>query len=144
MISDGTFTATSGWSTDGGGFSWLDLYLMGLATPDEVPDMFILRNLRRQGVCTAQEWECERFGPFAADKEIVTVEQIVSALGPRKPPAARARKVFDIGFVYFLLPGQEPDPELLWEHTEYRDQVLDHWIYVTGGRGQLRTTVGLW
>ena len=23
-----------------GGFSWLDLYLMGLATPEEVPDMF--------------------------------------------------------------------------------------------------------
>ena len=39
----------SGWSTQGGGFSWLDLYLMGLATPDEVPDMFVLHNLEQVG-----------------------------------------------------------------------------------------------
>ena len=136
---DGTFTATDGWVTKGGGFSWLDLYLMGLATPDEVPDMFILRNLRREGPCTAEAWECERFGPFAADKEIVTIEQIVSAIGPRNPPMERARKTFNIGFVYFLLPGQTPDPELLREHAEYRDQAVDHWRHVTGGRGQLTT-----
>jgi hypothetical protein len=138
--SDGTFTATSGWATRGGGFSWLDLYLMGLATPDEVPDMFVLRNPRREGPCTfEEEWECERFGPFAADKEIVTIEQVLAAMGPRNPPSERARKVFNTGFVYFLLPGQEPDPELLREHADYRDRALEHWRDVTGGRGQLKS-----
>ena len=135
---DGTFTATNGWTSKRGGFSWLDLYLMGLATPDEVPDMFILSNLRREGPCTfAEEWECERFGPFAADKEIVTMEQVIAATGSRDPPAERARKVFNTGFVYFLLPGQQPDPELLREHADYRDRALAHWSHVTGGRGQL-------
>ena len=128
---DGTFTPTVGWWTKAGGFSWLDLYLMGLATPEEVPDMFILRNL--------QQLTSNREGPHAAEKENVTLEQVIAAIGPRNPPQEQARKVFIMGFVYFLLPGQTPDPELLREHANYRDRALDHWHHVTGGRGQLTT-----
>ena len=128
---DGTFSPTVGWWTKAGGFSWLDLYLMGLATPQEVPDMFILRNL--------QQLTSDPEGPYAAEKEIITIRQVIAAIGPRNPPAERARKVFNIGFVYFLLPGQTPDPELLREHANYRDRALDHWRHVTGGRGQLTT-----
>ena len=132
--SDGTFTPTRGWSTKGGGFSWLDLYLMGLATPDEVPDMFVLHNVKQAG----DRWD----GPYTAEKkEIVTMEQVLAAMGPRNPPPERARKVFNIGFVYFLLPGQEPDPELLRDHAHYRDRMVEHWRHVTGGRGQLSTEV---
>ena len=132
--SDGTFTPTVGFSTKGGGFSWLDLYLMGLATPNEVPDMFVLHNLKQVG----ERWD----DPYTAEKkEIVTMEQVLAAIGPRNPPPERARKVFNIGFVYFLLPGQEPDPELLREHAHYRDRMVEHWRHVTGGRGQLSTEV---
>ena len=139
---DGTFTALNGWTNKGGGFSWLDLYLMGLATLDEVPDMFILSNLRREGPCTfEEEWECERFGPFAADKEVVTMEQVLAATGTRSPPPEQARKAFNAGFVYFLLPGQEPAPELLREHARYRDRAVEHWHHITGGRGRLTTTI---
>lgn len=138
--SDGTFTATSGWASKGGGFSWLDLYLMGLARPDEVPAMFILSNLRREGACTFEnEWECERYGPFAASREIVTVEQVLAGTGTRVPPSDQARKAFNVGFVYFLLPGEEPDPELLREHALYRDRAVEHWHHITGGRGGLTT-----
>ena len=140
--SDGTFTATDGWHTRGGGFSWLDLYLMGLATPEEVPDMFILRNLRREGPCTfEEEWACERYGPFAADKETVTMEQVLAATGTRNPPPERARKAFNVGFVYFVLPGQEPDPNVLRKHAQYRDRAVAHWRRITGGRGQLTTEI---
>ena len=41
--------------------------------------------------------------------------------------------------VYFLLPGETPDPGLLREHAHYRDRALDHWHHLTGGRGQLTT-----
>ena len=114
-----------------GGFSWLDLYLMGLATPEEVPDMFILRNL--------QQLTSDREGPYAGEKEIITIEQIIAAIGPRNPPSGRARKVFNMRFVYFLMPGESPAPELLREHADYRDRALDHWSHVTGGRGKLTT-----
>ena len=128
---DGTFSPTVGWWTKAGGFSWLDLYLMGLATPEEVPDMFMLRDL--------QQLTSDRTGPYAGDKEIVTMEQIIAAIGPRNPPPERARKVFNVGFVYFLLPGETPDPGLLREHANYRDRALDHWHHLTGGRGLLTT-----
>ena len=59
----------------------------------------------------------------------------------RKPPPEQARKVFNVGFVYFLVPGQEPDPELLREHARYRDRAVAHWRHITGGRGQLTTKV---
>ena len=104
-----------------------------MATPEEVPDMFILRNL--------QQLTSDREGPYAAEKEIITKEQIIAAIGPRNPPPERARKVFNVGFVYFLLPGQTPDPKLLREHADYRDRALDHWHHVTGGRGQLTTEI---
>ncbi len=132
---DGTFSPTSGWWTKRGGFSWLDLYLMGLATPDEVPDMFVLHNLEQVGE--------DRDGPYTAEKEIVTMDQVLAATGARNPPSDRSRKVFNTGFVYFLLPGQEPDPELLREHADYRDRALEHWRRVTGGRGRLTGEVPL-
>ena len=128
---DGTFSPTVGWWTKAGGFSWLDLYLMGLAAPGEVPDMFILRNL--------QQVTSDREGPYTGEKETITIEQIIAAIGPRDPPAERAPKAVNMGFVYFLLPGETLDPELIREHAQYRDRALDHWRHITGGRGQLTT-----
>ena len=111
--SDGTFTAReSGGAPRRGGFSWLDLYLMGLATPDEVPDMFILRNLRREGPCTLEgEWECERFGPFAADKEIVTIEQVHRRDGSAEPAVRSGRgRCSTRGSCTSCCPGRSPTP----------------------------------
>ena len=129
--SDGTFSPTVGWWTKAGGLSWLDLYLMGLATPEEVPDMYILRNLKQV--------TSDRRGPYTGEKEIVTVEQVIAAVGPRNPPIEQAPKAFNIGFVYFLFPGEAVDTELLPNHADYRDRALDHWRHITGGRGQLTT-----
>ena len=127
---DGTFTPRqAGVRTVG--HSWLDLYLAGLATPDEVPDTFILRNLRETGSGSQ--------GPHTAEKEIVTMEQILAALGPRDPPAARSQKVFNIGFVYLLEPGQAPDQDQLGFHALFLDGALEHWARITGGRSQLTT-----
>ena len=77
---DGTFTPLE--SYWGGGHSWLDLYLAGLADADEVPDMFILRNAR-------PVHEGDRWGPHTGDKEIVTIQQVVAAEGPRVPGRGR-------------------------------------------------------
>ena len=107
----------------------MDLYLMGLAAPVEVPDMLILQSL--------EQLTSDLEGPYAGEKEIVTVEQVIAAIVPRNPPQERAEKVFNIGFVYFLMPGESPDPEQLREHANYR--ALDHWRHITGGRRQLNT-----
>ena len=39
---DGTFTSQDHATGAYLGYSWVDLYLMGLASPDEVPDFFYL------------------------------------------------------------------------------------------------------
>ncbi len=130
---DGTYTPTDGWGTRTGGLSWLDLYLMGLATEGEVPDMFILRNLQEAGGGWA--------GPYTGDKEIVTIDQIIAALGPRDPPAASSQKVFNAGFVYLVEAGRTPDADLLRTHAEWRDRAVEHWRHITGRRSQLTTMV---
>ena len=71
----------------------------------------------------------------------MTIEQIVAALGPRDPPAARSQKVFNIGFVYLLEPGQEPDQDQLRLHALFLDGALEHRARITGGRSRLTAEV---
>ena len=126
---DGTFTPITDYR--GGGHSWLDLYMMGLADTDEVPDMFILRNL--QPVPGTDR--------YTGQKETVSIEQVVAAEGPREPPAELAQKVFNVAFVYVTEPGRTPDPDLLDLQRELRDRIVEHWAHVTGGRSRVTTTV---
>ena len=117
-----------------GGFSWLDLYAMGLADAEEVPDMFIVRN--PQAVDDPPPWPT-----YTGEKEIVSIDQIVAAEGPRVPGTAHSQKVFNAGFVYLLEPGQTPSGDLLDLHARYRDKAVEYWSHVTGGRSQITTTV---
>lgn len=127
---DGTFTRENYYGGSGGGFSWLDLYLMGLAEAHEVPDTFVLRNQRPVGP-----------SQVAAEKEIVSIARVIAAEGPRDPPASASQKEFNAGFVYLLDPGQEPTPHLLDRHRRFRDAALEHWAHITGRRSRITTEV---
>ena len=129
---DGTFTPLNGYWA--GGHSWLDLYMMGLAEADEVPDMFILRNLR-------PVTEGDSRGPHTGEKEVVSIEQVIAAEGRRRPPAVRAQKDFNAGFIYLLEPGRKATSGMLRLHAEYRDKVIEHWHHVTGRRSRMTTVV---
>ena len=127
---DGTFTPLNNYYD--GGHSWLDLYMMGLASANEVPDMFILRNARPVNAADPD-------GPHTGEKEVVSIEQIVAAEGRRIPPAEGAQRDFNAGFVYLLAPGRTPNARLLQVHAEYRDKVTEHWSHITGGRSRMTT-----
>ena len=118
----------------GGGHAWLDLYLMGLAYAREVPDMFILRNLRPVN-------EGDRWGPHTGQKEWVSIDQVVAVEGRREPPAGQTQYIFNAGFVYLLEPGSAPDPDMLQLHAAYRDKAVEHWSHITGGRSRITTDV---
>ena len=118
------------------GFSWLDLYAMGLADAEEVPDMFILRNLQPND-------DPDKEGRYTAEKEIVSIDQIVDehpifngVLGP-----ALSQTVFNAGFVYLLEPGQTPSGDMLALHARYKSRVPEHWAHITGGRSQITTLI---
>lgn len=127
---DGSFTRDNCYGASARGFSWLDLYLMGLADADEVPDMFIVRNLRAIGESR-----------YSGEKETVSIQQIIAAEGPREPMPATSQRNFNAGFVYLLDPGQRPAPDLLERHGRFRDAVVEHWEHITGGRSRITTEV---
>ena len=129
---DGTFTPGR-IHPELSGPSWLDLYLMGLADAHEVPDMFILRNLQPLN---------DGSGAYRADKETVTIEQIVAAEGPRVPSADDSQKVFNVGFVYLVERGQKPAADLLQLHARYIGELRDRWFGFTGERSRITTNVG--
>ena len=131
---DGSFTLRG--SNTRGGFSWLDLYAMGLADAEEVPDMFLLRNLQDNN-------DPAKKGLYTGDKEIISIDQIVlenpnfdEVLGP-----ALSQTVFNAGFVYLLEPGQVPSGDMLALHARYKSKVPEHWSHITGGRSQITTLV---
>jgi len=126
---DSTFTPGRV-SPERSGPSWLDLYVMGLADVREVPDMFILRNLTPLN---------DGSGAYRADKETVTIEQIVAAEGPRVPSAAESQKVFNAGFVYLVERGQKPAADLLQLHAGYIGELQDRWFGFTGERSRITT-----
>ena len=137
---DGTFTVITDFG-DASGLSWLDLYAMGLAEASEVPDLYVLRNLEPAPGNDNPRPSGYYRGRFHADKEIISIDQIVAAMGPREPSAARSRKEFNTGFVYLLEPGQTPTPELLHLHKQYIDRVVEYWSHVTGGRSRITVVV---
>ena len=135
---DGTFTVITGFG-DASGLSWLDLYAMGLAEASEVRDLYVLRNLEPAPGNDGPRWSGHYRGTFHADKEIISIDQIVAAMGPREPPAARSPKELNTGFVYLLEPGQAADPGLLQLHKVYIDRVVEYWSHITGGRSRVST-----
>ena len=137
---DGTFTVS--YFRGASGLSWLDLYAMGLAEASEVRDLFVLRNLEPVPGNNNPRGSGYYWGTFRADKEMISIDQIVAAMGPREPSVARSRKEFNTGFVYLLEPGQKPDPDLLRLHRDYRDKVIEYWFHITGGRSRITTRVG--
>ena len=138
---NGTFTAITDFG-GASGLSWLDLYAMGLAEATEVPDLYVLRNLEPAPGNDSAGWSERYLGTYRADKEIVAIDQVIAAEGPREPLAATAQKEFNAGFVYLLESGQMPDPELLRLHRDYRDKVIEYWFHITGGRSRITTNVG--
>ena len=128
---DGTFSRMSRW--EGGGFSWLDLYAMGLASASEVPDTFLLRNME------FVDLDADGRSLYSGTKEVLTIDQIIAAAGPRLPAVRDAQTVFNAGFVYLTEPGQTPDRDMLALHGAYRDQVVADWAAATGGRSEITT-----
>ena len=82
---DGTYTQLDDdYYVPATGWSYLDLYLMGLISPAEVPDFFILRNLVPAGK------DANGHPIFKADRTKVTIQDVIAAEGER---SARRRQI---------------------------------------------------
>ena len=128
---DGTFTHDDArvWPS---GLSALDLYVMGLIPPTEVPDTFLLTDVQDTGT----------YGTVRATKVPVRIEDIVAALGPRVPAADTAQREFKIGIYLLHENGRPPRADLLQRARNIVPAISEYFAMATGGRMRVVPTVG--
>jgi hypothetical protein len=102
---------------------------MGLAKADEVQPFFILRNLQRTG---AQDDQGHPI--YKGDKTVVTIQDVIAAMGPRVPDVDRAQKKFNTAVVVLTMPGKPPTKELIAAANNISDRWIVYWSKTTGGR----------
>lgn len=131
---DGTFTQLDDdYYVPATGWSYLDLYLMGLIAPSEVPDFFILRNLEPVGK------DANGHPIFKADRTKITVQDVIAVEGPRQPDVDHSQKKFNTGMVVVVEHGKQPSKELLERTEGIRLRWMDYWETTTGHRSSMTT-----
>jgi hypothetical protein len=129
---DGTYTQLDdNYFVPATGYSYLDLYLMGLISPAEVPDFFILRNLVPEG------HDSNGHPIFKADRTKITIQDVIAVEGPRLPDVDHAQKNFNTGMVMVVEHGKTPSPELIERTNGIREQWMDYWATSTGHRSTM-------
>ncbi len=119
------------------GFSWTDLYLMGLASPAEVEPWFYLANTTPP-LPTAY-WPQD--GAIVNGQlRPVNVNQIIDAHGPRQPDASLSQKRFRVLFVLVTEHGGPPSEEDAAQMNEWRAILERDFHLATGGRGRVDTS----
>lgn len=115
------------------GYSYLDLYLMGLISPAEVPDFFILRNLVPAGK------DANGHAIFKADRTKVTIQDVIAAEGPRVPDVEKSQRKFNTGMVIVVQHGAQPSRELVERTNGIRKQWMEYFSITTGRRASMTT-----
>lgn len=129
---DGTFTQLDDdYYVPATGYSYLDLYLMGMISASEVPDFFLLRNLAPVGK------DANGRPVFKADRTKVTIADVIAVEGPRLPDVDHAQKRFNTGMVMVVEHGARPSPELVERTNGIRERWIDYWQTVTGHRSSM-------
>jgi hypothetical protein len=133
---DGTFTQLDDdYYVPATGWSYLELYLMGLITASEVPDFFILRNLVAAGR------DANGRPIFKADRTKVTVQDVIAVEGPRLPDVDRSQKKFNTGMVVIVEHGKTLSAELIARANAVATQWIDYFATTTGQRASMTVTV---
>ena len=113
------------------GYSYLDLYLMGLISAAEVPDFFILRNLVSMGK------DAQGRPMFKADRTKVTIQDVIAVEGPRLPDVDHSQRKFNTGIVVVVEQGKTPSPELVERANAIGERWIDYWDITTGHRASM-------
>jgi hypothetical protein len=133
---DGTFTQLDDdYYVPATGYSYLDLYLMGLIAASDVPDFFILRNLTPAGR------DANGHPIFKADRTKITIQDVIAVEGPRQPDVDHAQRQFNTGMVVIVEHGKTPSRELIERTDGIRAAWIDYFATVTGHRASMTATV---
>lgn len=129
---DGTYTQLDDdYYVPATGYSFLDLYMMGLISPAEVPNFFILRNLVPAGK------DANGYPIFKADRTKVTIQDVIAAEGSRVPDVDHSQRKFNTGMVVVVESGHAPSRELIDRTDAIRERWIDYWETTTGHRASM-------
>jgi len=129
---DGSFTQLrDGFFVPASGYSYLDLYLMGLIAAAEVPDFYIVRPLVRIGT------DANGRPIFKGQRMRITIQDVIAAEGPRLPDVNHSQRHFNTGIVVIVEHGRTPSAELINRANGIRQQWIDYWAITTGHRSSM-------
>jgi hypothetical protein len=119
---DGTFSKSDYPSGVPGGYSAIDLYVMGLLPPEKVPETFLIADLKDLGN-----------NRFSGTKVPVRIADITAVMGPRLPSAAQAQKTFRMTFYLVHEPNREVNTETLAKARKLSAAASDFFMQASGG-----------
>jgi hypothetical protein len=130
---NGTFTSTdfSSW-----GYSWLDLYLMGLASPSEVPSFFYIAD---SDPPLGDSYFPPANRTVRGTRRNVAMQQFLDAMGPRTPAYPATARKFRTVFVVLADPAHPVTLSELNAMATYRAQFAQNFRIATGGRAEVAT-----
>jgi hypothetical protein len=129
---DGTYTQLDDdYYVPATGWSYLDLYLMGLISPAEVPDFFILRHPVAAGK------DANGHPIFKADRTKVTIQDVIAAEGPRLPAVDKSQRQFNTGMVIMVQHGAKPSRDLIERTEAVRKLWMEYFSITTGHRASM-------
>jgi len=130
--SDGTYTRLrDGYFCAATGYSYLDLYLMGLISGSDVAGLLPAEGARpsRHG------WK--RASGVQSERTRITIRDVIAGAGPRSPDVDKSQREFNTGIVVAVEHGRSPRRELLRRGDGIRRQWLRYWDTVTGHRAPM-------
>ena len=129
---DGTYTQLDdNYYVPATGYGFLDLYAMGLISPAEVPDFFLLRNLKPVGK------DANGHRIFKADRTKITIQDVIAAEGPRTPDVNHSQRQFNTGMVMIVQHGMKPSQRMITETNGIREQWMKYFSIATGRRASM-------
>lgn len=119
------------------GYSWHELYLMGLAAPSEVEGWFYLADTDPP---LGDAYNPPLDLTVSGSKRAVTLPDIVASMGARSPAYDESQKVFRVLFVLLEKPGERNEAEEVITET-YATSFVPYFAAVTGDRGRVTTSL---
>lgn len=99
---DGTFTALGSEN----GFAPMDLYGMGIYGPSQVEPFYYIADAKLNGMDLDRMSRISGGNTVTGSRIDVTVDQVISAMGPRNPPKGTETPYYRAAFVLITEPGQ--------------------------------------
>lgn len=116
------------------GYSWLDLYLMGLAGKDEVPPWYYIANSNPK---LGDAYYPPVNKTFVGERRDVVIQQVIDAMGARKPAYPDTQRTFRVLFVLLTDPLKPATDEDVAAVDSYRRTLIEKFPIATGGRGNI-------